>query len=102
MLGIITRGKFLQVHMVGFGQEGERKLMEETILGIGTTVTMWESASVHSLVTRTVPQSRGSMDSGGEARMTGRRPAVDHTSLYSCFLHVEAIYILMIPQPLHG
>lgn len=76
--------------------------MEEMVLGIGTMLTMWEGASVHSLVTRTVPQSRGSVDSGGEARMMGRRPAVDHTSLYSWFLHVEAIYILMIPQPLHG
>lgn len=35
VLGKITRGKFLQVHVVWFGQEGKREVMGETILGVG-------------------------------------------------------------------
>lgn len=99
LLGIITRGKFLQVHVVGFGQEEERKLMGKMILCIRTTLTMWEGASVRCLVTRAAPQSRGSVGCGRRARMMGRRLAVD-CSLSSWFLHVDAICILMTPQPL--
>lgn len=71
VLGIITRGKFLQVHVVGFGQEEERKLMGKMILCIRTTLTMWEGASVHCLVTRAAPQSRGSVGCGRRGQDDG-------------------------------
>lgn len=84
---IITRGKFLQVRVVGFGQEEERKLMGKSVLCIRTTLTMWEGASVHCLVTEQLLKAEG-LWGGSEARMMGRRLAVD-CSLSSWFLHVD-------------
>lgn len=36
MLGVMTKGKFLQVQVVEFGQKGKKKVTAETILGVGT------------------------------------------------------------------
>ena len=56
----------------GVWAEEERKLKGEMILGIGTMLTTREGASVHCLVTRAAPPSRGSVGCGRRGQDDGQ------------------------------